>query len=265
MRIIIADDEKMILEDTASIVKKLKPNADVRSFNDPEELLSYIEKNKCDVAFLDIEMGYISGIEVAKKMKQYNPSVNIIFATGYKEYMENAIKLRASGYIVKPINEQEVLEELENLRTPVNEQVYARESINVDRLVVRCFGNFDVFYNGSQVKFERSKTRELLAYLVDRQGSTVTSGELCAVLWEDAKDDAKTGHYLQILKRDLITTLKKIRMEKVFIHSRNSYAINADMLSCDYYDYISGKPEGVRLFNGEYMSQYSWAEDKIKK
>lgn len=263
MRIVIADDEEMILEDTASIVRKLKPDADIKSFSDPEKLLLYIENNKCDVAFLDIEMGYISGIEVAKKMKQYNPLVNIIFATGYKEYMENALKLRASGYIVKPIKEKDVLEELENLRNAIDEKAYINENTDLDKLVIRCFGNFDIFYNGTQVKFERSKTRELFAYLVDRQGSIVTSGELCAVLWENAQNDMKTSHYLQILKKDLITTLKKIKMEKVFVHSRNSYAIDVAMLHCDYYDYISGKAEGVRLFNGEYMSQYSWAEGRI--
>lgn len=253
MNIVVADDESMILEDMVEMIQEAAKDAKVYGFTNPMKLLEFVDKNPCEIAFLDIEMGVISGVEVAKELKKRNPKVNLIFATGYEEYMKSAIKLRASGYITKPVRLEEIQEELDNLRHPV-----ARDYGQC--LVAKCFGNFDVYYKGESLSFGRSKTREMLAYLIDRRGSSITSGELCAVLWEDAQTDKKTGHYLQVLKKDLITTLEKIHMEKAFKYGWNKYAIDTELFVCDYYDYLDNKPEGVRAYNGEYMSQYSWGE-----
>lgn len=251
MRILAADDEQLGYKQLVSAIQEAAPEAELHAFQDPEELLLFAKKHSCDVAFLDVEMGYISGVEAAKRLKQWYPKVNIVFVTGYDQYMADAIKLRSSGYVGKPVTKEKIAEELENLRNPV-------EEIKKDTLVARCFGTFDVFVNGKSLNFERSKTKEMLAYLIDRRGSTVTSGELRAILWEDAETDEKTGVYLQKLKRDLINTLKSVGMESVFVTGWNKYAIDPSQISCDYYDYLNGKPEGVRAYNGEYMAQYDW-------
>lgn len=251
MKILAADDEELGYKQLVSAIREAAPGADVKAFQEPEELLIYAKEHPCDVAFLDVEMGHISGIEIAKRLKQWYPKVNIVFVTGYNQYMEDAIRLRSSGYVGKPVTKEKIQEELENLRNPV-------EEVKRDVLVAKCFGNFDVFVNGKSLSFERSKTREMLAYLIDRRGSTVTSGELRAVLWEDAGTDEKTGVYLQKLKRDLINTLKSVGMESVFVTGWNKYAIDPSQISCDYYDYLDGKPEGIQAYNGEYMEQYDW-------
>lgn len=255
MIIFAADDEPMMLDELVSVIREVKPKAEVHGFTNPKELLDYADSNPCDIAFLDVEMGVMSGIEVAKQLKLKNPQVNLIFATGYDKYMKNALSLRVSGYITKPVNREKVEEEFDNLRNPIEPDM-KKENV----LVAKCFGNFDVFVNGESLDFERRKTKELLAYLIDRRGSVVTSGEICSVLWEEAEDDKNTGHYLQVLKKDLITTLKKVNMEKVFKTGWNKYSVDTSLISCDYYDYIDNKAEGVRAFNGEYMMQYSWGE-----
>lgn len=253
MKIIVADDEPIILEEVVEILQELEPEAEIYDFLVPEDLLEFAEDNQCDVAFLDIEMGTISGVQVAKKLKQIYPKINIIFVTGYSEYAQVAFKIRASGYVLKPPTKKNIKEELENLRNPV--------SFNTcDKLVVQCFGNFDVFMNGVPIKFQRNKSKELLAFLIDRRGSAVTAKEICSILWENSEHDIKNIQYLQKLKSDLIKALKEVGAEKVFLYSRNNYSINVDEVSCDYYDYINDKPEGVRAYNGEYMKQYSWAE-----
>lgn len=253
MRIIVADDEMFALENMVSIVREVKPDAEVYEFSNPEKVLEFAKQQDCDVAFLDIEMGSVSGIDVAKQLKIWNPKINIVFVTGYNDYLQTAMKLRVSGYVSKPASREEVLDELENLRNPVL-------PVKENMLVAKCFGTFDVFVNGESLPFERGKTRELLAYLIDRRGSAVTSGELRAILWQDAESDENTGSYLQKLKKDLISTLRKAGVPDVFVTSWNKYAVNTKYISCDYYDYLEGKPEGVRAYNGEYMSQYSWAE-----
>lgn len=255
MNIIAADDEKLVLDGMVEAIKKVAPSAQVYAFTDPGEIIKFAEDTMCDVAFLDIEMGYMSGIEVAKKLKQKNPKINIIFATGYSEYMGIGMKMHVSGYLLKPVSCEDVRDELENLRNPVEGTI--AES---GKPVVKCFGNFDIFVKGKSLSFERSKSRELLAYLVDRRGSAVTSGELRAVLWEDSEDDKSTANYLQQVKKDLVTTLKKEGISNILVTSWNKYAIDVNAIECDYYDYLNNKPEGVRAYNGEYMSQYSWGE-----
>lgn len=253
VKIIAADDEPFALENLVALIKEVKPEAEVYDFINPAEVLDFAEKQPCDVAFLDIDMGYMSGIEVAKQLKIWNPKINVIFVTAYDEYMHTAIKMRASGYLTKPATRDDVSDELENLRNPIP---HGKEHM----LVAKCFGTFDVFVDGKSLSFERNRTKELLAYLIDRQGNAVTSGELRAVLWEDAQTDKNTGTYLQILKKDLITTLKREGLEDVLVTSWNKYAIDPEKISCDYYDFLANKPEGVLAYNGEYMSQYSWGE-----
>lgn len=253
MKIIAADDEQIALEQLAEAIHKAAPEAELQEFQNPRKMLEYAKENPCDVAFLDVEMGTMTGIEAAKKLKQWYPKINIVFVTGYDRYMADAFKLRASGYVQKPAAVEDIREELSGLRNPV---LPCRENL----LVAKCFGNFDAFVGGKSLEFERSKTREMLAYLIDRRGNAVTSGELRAVLWEEADNDENTGVYLQKLKKDLINTLKAAGVREVFVTSWNKYAIDPERISCDYYDYLADKPEGVRAYNGEYMAQYSWGE-----
>ena len=109
MKILVADDEPLILEDLINTIKNAKPEAQVYGFYDMSKLMKFMEENECDVAFLDIEMGAISGIEVAKKLKIMYPKINIIFVTGYNQYMLTAIKMRASGYLLKPATKEDII------------------------------------------------------------------------------------------------------------------------------------------------------------
>ncbi len=253
MRILTADDEPLALEELVSAIQNANNEAEIVAFDSPTKILEYIKEHSVDVAFLDIEMGSMSGIDLAKKIKIGYPKVNIIFVTGYDQYMHTAIRMRASGYLLKPVQAAEVKEELENLRNPLL-------TVGEKHLYARCFGTFDVFVDGESLNFERKKTKELLAYLIDRRGSTVTSGELRAVLWNDAETDENTMTYLSKTKKDLIQTLQHAGVKDCLNFSWGKYSVDPDKISCDYYDYLNGKAEGVRAYNGEYMSQYSWGE-----
>lgn len=253
MRILAADDEPLALEELVSAIKEVNSETEVAAFDSPRKLLEYAREYPIDIAFLDIEMGSMSGVDVAKQLKILYPKVNIIFVTGYDQYMQTAIRLRVSGYLLKPVKAGEVREELENLRNPILPQTEKK-------LTVRCFGTFDVFVGGESLNFEKKKSKELLAYLIDRRGSAVTSGELRAILWGDVETDDNTMTYLSKAKKDLINTLRQAGVEDCLKFSWGKYSVDPDKISCDYYDYLNGNPEGVRAYNGEYMSQYSWGE-----
>ena len=247
MKIVAVDDEKIALQGLISSIQKAAPNAEVYGFRYASEAITYMEEVKFDVAFLDIEMRGMDGVTAANKLKGLNPDINIIFATGFGSYRDAAFDLHASGYLIKPITAEGVKRELENLRRPVRKQ---------KKLRAIAFGNFQILYGDEHVKFKYQKTKEMLAYLIDRRGSMCSNSELMSVLFED---DTHQKYYNQI-RLDLINTLKSLNCESVLLQSRGMLGISTSELGCDYYDYLNGKVALSTLYHGEYMAQYSFAE-----
>ncbi|MCI6022121.1 MAG: response regulator [Clostridia bacterium] len=252
MNILIVDDEMMVLEDTEETVKKVFPDAVAVSADNYRTALEYAKETKIDVAMLDIEMPGMTGLELARQLKDINPLTNIIFVTAYAEYALEAFGMYASGYLMKPVTEDDIKKAFDNLRHP--------ETKKDNGLKVQCFGNFEVFFNGEPLQFPRAKAKELLAYLIDLRGASANTGELCAVLWEDSTKVAQNKHYLRNLISDLKKVLQQCNAGDVFVTARNSFSVDVDKIDCDYYRYIKNDPEAVSAYRGEYMKQYSWAE-----
>ena len=122
---------------------------------------------------------------------------------------------------------------------------------------MKCFGNLEVYEKNKPLLFKRLKTKELFAFLVDRNGAVMTAKQICAVLFPGDTDDTKNSAYLRQLVIDLKNTLKAVGAEDVLCHETPFYRVDTDLIKCDYISYLeTGKPE----FRGEYMMQYSWAE-----
>ena len=246
---IAVDDEILML---GALVKAIGASSDIEEvakFTDCEEALEFVRSNHADVAFLDINMRGIGGLALAEKILSVRPSCKIVFFTGYEEYAIPAFKLHASGYLMKPISAKDVQAEIDNIKG-------RRQKEKV--LEVNCFGNFEVYANGEKLMFKRLKTKELFAFLVDRKGAGMTAKQICAVLFPDDTDDTKNAAYLRQLVLDLKNTLKSAGAENVFRHETPCYRIDTSLIKCDYFSYLeTGRPE----FYGEYMMQYSWAEE----
>lgn len=254
MKILCLDDEPLALKMLESAIRRAKPDADVTAFRKQAELLEYTGQNDCDVAFLDIHMRGMSGVELAKKLKEINRKINIIFVTGFSEYKGDAMDMKASGYIMKPVTVEEVKAELEDLRFPIIPKSNAL-------LRVQCFGNFDVFTpDGAHVRFERSKSKEVFAYLVHKQGSSCTTREIFAAIFEDEPYETKLQNLLQTYIYAMIKSLKAVGAESAVVRSYNALAVNPDVLDCDYYRLKELDAGAVNAYQNEYMSQYYWAD-----
>lgn len=247
MKVLLVDDEKLQLLRLEKVCKKVLPEAEVFSFTNPLKALESEEVPHFDLAFLDIEMPGMNGIQLAKKLKANNPRIKIVFVTAYHEYALDAFRVHASGYVTKPVSETKIQEE-------VNELGNAATLPSKKKLQIKCFGNFEVFHEGKVVKFSYQKSKEVFAYLVDREGSSATINELNAVLWEE---DHKS--YLRNLIADIQHTLKAIGCSDVFLKKRNECAIDPSKVDCDAYEYKKDNPDAINLYRGEYMIQYSWA------
>ena len=101
--------------------------------------------------------------------------------------------------------------------------------------------------------FARSKSKELFAYLIDREGAAVSLNELNAVLWDEDKSS-----YLRNLIVDIQNTLKEVGAEDVFVKRHSECFVNVDKINCDAYEYKKNNPTAIRMYRGEYMAQYSW-------
>lgn len=247
MKILLVDDESLQLLRLENTLKKIMPDEEYFSYTNPKKAYEETVNEKIDIAFLDIEMPLISGINLAKKLKKINPLVNIIFVTAFDNYALDAYKLHASGYVLKPVSVEKIKKELDGLR-------YTLEIKPTKLLQVKCFGNFEVFKDGTPIKFKYQKSKELFAYLVDREGASSNINELNAVLWEE---DHKS--YLRNLIADVQETLKASGVEDVFIKRHNECFIDPNKIDCDAYEYKNGNPNAIRMYRGEYMIQYEWA------
>ena len=248
MKVLLVDDEELQLIRLENAVKTVLPSSEILRYTNPVLAAQETGNENIDVAFLDIEMPVINGISLAKKLKKVNPLVNVIFVTAYDHYAVEAYKMHASGYVTKPVNAERIKSEIDALRFPVS----LKQS---KKLQIKCFGNFEVFAGGAPVKFSRKKSKELFAYLVDREGAAINVNELNAVLWED--EDHKS--YCRNLIADIQATLKSVGAEDVFIKRRNECFINVEKVDCDAYEYKNNNPDAIRAYRGEYMIQYSWA------
>ena len=254
MRIFAIDDEPKLLRMLRDAIAEAEPAAEILDFScaaDTLEALANPEK-KPDFVFSDIELPGMSGLTLAARIKEASPNARIVFVTGYDQYALEAFRMHAHGYIMKPVDAAAIREELDQIP-------YAPRP-KPQTLYVQCFGMFDVFWQGEPLLFQRRKTKELLAFLVDRKGLACTAEEIATALWEDKTELVKAKHQIRNLVNDLRTTLKTIGMEDLLIRKSGILAIHAEQIDCDYYQMLSGSPDALNAYHGEYMTQYSWAE-----
>ena len=255
MLIFAIDDEPAMLAELHDAVAQAAPEAVIQDFSRAGEALHAVTDKglRPDVVFSDIEMPGMDGLHLAVQIKSAVPEARIVFVTGFSQYALEAYRRHVNGYLMKPVDAEMVRGELDHLWAP------ARPAEN-GKLRIRCFGSFDVFVGDEPVIFQRTKTKELLAYLVDRDGAACTSGEIITALWEDPDEIKDPKPYLRMLTHDLRKTLAAAGVPDVLIRDHNQWALRKDLLDCDYYRMLDGDTSAENSFRGEYMEQYSWAE-----
>ncbi len=252
MKVICVDDERLLMEDTVAMCRKLEQVDEAVGFTRPEEALRYLEGNRADAALLDIDMPGMNGLELAKKLREKCSEMQIIFLTGFPQYALEAYEVHPSGYLLKPVKKDRLAAEL----------AYAAGSARqkqTDHIEAHTFGNFDLLVDGRPIAFKRAKCKELLAYLIDRHGANVTRREAFAVLWEDRMYDRPMQKQLDTLIRLLRSTLTDYGIGEIFELKSAAMRINPDLISCDAWRYLAGDQEAIRAYRGEYMNNYSWA------
>lgn len=252
MKAICVDDERILMEDTVAMCLELPEIDEARGFVRPEDALEWLDHNAADLALLDIDMPGMNGIRLAAAIKTKHPDTAILFLTGYAQYAVDAFAVRASGYLLKPVTR-------EALAADVAYALRGKKTQPAGRVLVQTFGSFDVFVDRKPISFKMAKCKELLAYLVDRQGGGVTRAELSAILWEDRPYDRRLQKQLDVYIRSLRESLRQYGVGDMLEINRGIIRVRPEQFTCDAYLFFSGDCDAVNAYRGEYMSNYSWA------
>ena len=252
MRIICVDDEPLTLEYTIEMCKEISSKISVEGFRLAENALAWARDNPVDVALLDIDLPDMNGIQLAARIKEIRPDTSFVFLTAYREFAYDAYSVRPSGYLLKPVTREALQKEISYAKS-------LRSQKTAPHIQALTFGNFDLLVDGTPVIFRRSKAKELLAYLVDRQGTSVTRTEVFAALFENELYNHARQKYLDVIIRSMRETLQEYGIGELLQTQRKGMRINPELLDCDMYRFCRGEADAINSYRGEYMASYSWA------
>lgn len=227
----------------------------VGNFSSSFSALCHAEKHKVDLAYIKVGIPDMPAEEFAIKLRNMHSGVIVIFVSDQSRDIRRAITVDADYFIVRPYTHQNV-----------ESSVYRAVSLSVrlrKRVFIKTFGSFGVFVDGVPLRFSSYKAQELLAYLVDQNGNVVDTRKGFSVLWEDrAFSESSASCYRKVLSR-LLYSLEDAGISNILRVYTRGRAINKDAMDCDYYSYLNGDTQVIRNWNGEYMSNYSWAEPTL--
>lgn len=252
MKAICVDDEPLTLEYTVEMCRKLPQIHSVEGFTHAGDALAWLENQTADMALLDIDLPDMNGLELAAHIKELSPDTAIIFLTGYSQYALDAFAVHAVGYLLKPVGQ-------EKLADTVAWALRGRKELRNESVFVRTFGEFELFADGKPVSFKLAKSKEILAYLVNKQGSGATRAEIFSAIWEDRAYDRGMQKQLDVYIRSMRETLRGCGIEDMVELNRGSIRVRPETFTCDAYLFFAGDSDAVNAYRGEYMSAYSWA------
>ena len=233
MHVIAVDDERLPLEDLQDICSQFPSVQDFYAFSNPTDALEHAARHKIDLAFLDIEMPVMTGLELAKRLNRIDPEIRIVFVTGFKEYAYDAFSVNAIGYVLKPFSDEMIREQIE--KAEAIPQKKPRPDI-----FVHTFGYFDVFYQNKPVY--------------------VATENAIATLWPDREYDETVQSLFRKVLKSLRVSLADAGISEILVDARNQRSVDTEKFACDFYELLDKKESAMENYSGEYMVGYTWAE-----
>lgn len=269
--VIVVDDESAALRRFERIA-----SADVRlsvegKFLYAEDALAFAKEHPVDLAFLDIEMPEMSGLDLAERLMEMDPYIRIIFVTAFNQYALDAFKAHAIGYLLKPLDSDEFKEQIDLL----SRRYEHRPTIKPNQLLgVRCFGQFLVYVDdesASAIRWKTAKAEELFALLIYYQGRVKSREILIDTLWPELEPE-KSANLFRVTCTYLRTALAEKGFTDMLVRELDGYRVNTNLIDCDLYSLrsvmhsISSQSlekleKASALYTGGYLDSkpYDWA------
>lgn len=283
LRAVIVDDEfsgHILLKRAIKLVDGVEV---VRSYMQPNAVLDELKEVQPDIAFLDIEMAAMNGLELAERIHEVNNDISVIFVTAFSQYAVDAFKVNALDYLLKPVDPNEVQRVLNKVMSTQKAKPEVIKTRKYPVQLARCFGFFEVYGNQNEkpVQWITSKVEELFAYLILHHGKLIEKWKLCELLWPNTSaDNAATNLHTTIYR--LRKTIKSENIPIKILNQNGGYMIEFESCFTDvqrfqqYYkeaksiygikeqaEEVEILKKAVKLFQGELFSNkyFEWAMD----
>lgn len=251
MRAIIVDDEQIMLRSFMRLSKDISNLNVIAQFESPEEALEFVQEHSVELAFLDIKMPGMNGIELAVKIREICPNILIVFISAYDEYIRDSNLIGGDYYIIKPYKRETIammMQKMQILSKGLHKEIY-----------MQMFGRFNVLKNGVPIALQ-GKAKEILALIASRCGKEISNEEIYSVIWEGREySNVKMKVYYNALKR-LKEVLESEGLSDLLLSTPRGQMLNTEIVDCDYYAWKNNQRQEKAKFEGEFLSEYSWGE-----
>lgn len=283
MRAIVVDDEKLACRQVKKMLQDLGKFQTIKAYTDPEEARDDAAARTTDVAFLDIEMPEINGIDLAEALQAGNEKMRIVFITAYDDFAIRAFELNAIDYLLKPVLksrlEKTVARLFKNGETASQDMQPEKETYGLE-----CFESLKFYHipeDGAKryisIKWRTSKARELYAYLLKEHDRFTSKETLIDTLWPGT-DPAKANTQLYTTIYQIRKLMNNLPLHHHIMKSDIGYTLNISDTTIDteeWEKHLSKLPplspstygEHSRLFRDykdHYFAEYGylWAESE---
>jgi two-component SAPR family response regulator len=269
-RVIGVDDERIALDRFERILKEDARISVIGTFTRVSEAIEFVSRNPVDIAFLDIEMPGMNGLDLAERLAELKPHIEIVFITAYDKYALKAFQAHAIGYLLKPLDTVEVREQIDNLSRKLGYRQQPKES---KYLTVKCFGQLSCYAgeNATEpIHWRTAKAEELFALLIYNRGKAVSKDVIIDVLWPEAEQE-KAANNFRVTCTYLRNTLTQKGFANILLRERDSYLLDTSRIRCDLHLFLStadatetelsSLEEVSALYTGVYIDNksYEWA------
>lgn len=255
IKILITDTDETARRKLSELVAGLSPGAEIITLAGADGFQTSVAGTVWDIAFLETEIGEHSGIALALEIKKHSPRCNFIFVTSFPQHSLEAYRARPSGFVLKPFTEDDIRHELDDLRYPVDGAQEVQRSLRVV-----TFGSFAVYAGDAPLKFSRTLSKEIFAYLIDQCGYPVTSRDIAADVLGETSFDPNISKRVSKAVGYLLSDLQGAGAGNVIDKQNRQIRVNRHRLSCDLYDALDGNADALAGYDGNYMIEYSWSE-----
>lgn len=277
IRAILVDDEPLSLQ---LLEKNLISTGEIEvaaSYSNAESALQQMKQLDFQVAFLDIEMAGLSGLDLAEMISDWNPNIHIVFVSAYRDYAVQAFELNSTDYLLKPI----MMERLEKTIARIKQlhlQKHSPENEHSPSLKVNYFMEFSAYTQGTIIRWKTNKAKELFAYLFMHQDTYVHRDTLINDLWPE-QDYKKAKIQLHTNISYLRKTLEVIGIQNALQFTNQSYRLHIEEYFCDAETFerfidekqiteetITEAEQVLALYKGDYAEKnaYEWSMRKSK-
>ncbi|MCC3375073.1 response regulator [Cohnella sp. REN36] len=248
IRAYLADDEEHALNLLELLLGRTGEVEVVGRCGNGLDAFGEIGRLQPDVAFLDIEMPGMNGVELAEKLGSHYPDVQIVFVTAYDRYAISAFERDAVDYLLKPLEMERLLRTVQRVKREVvrlqaalswieaSEGGDAREKERAPKpqLYVQLLGETQVLIGDrDRLKWRTAKEKELFAYLVVHHGQRIHRDVLLDELWPE-ENYQKAKVYLHTCVSYLRKDLRQWGVESAVIYEDEKYCLGPDLSGSDY-------------------------------